>query len=199
MSNNKFKLHEVSLFGKHEEKTNEFLDVLKENPTEGLVEWLNAFQSKSVVLLTGEKFSYGINFLYNDSIGCPFLIKELDSVSAENCLIGGCNMKLGLIVYHLFSKAISCLQTLKDLEKDDLSCESFPDFKIKVLDDPNTINNIEDKVTAITDVIKETERDFSLILSLSLSPNKGKLDELADALYLMIPDKIKNEFQLMQK
>lgn len=199
MSNNQFKLHEVSLFGKHEAKINEFLYSLKESPTEDLVEWLNAFQYKTVILLTGEKFSYGINFHYNDSIGCPFLIKELDSVNIENCLIGGCNLKIGLIVYHLFSKVISCLQTLRDLEKEDLSCESFPDLKIKVIDDPNDINNIEDKVKAITDVIKETERDFSLILSLSLSPNKEKLDELADALYLMIPDKLKDEFQLMQQ
>ena len=125
MSNNQFKLHEVSLFGKHETKANEFLDTLKESPTEELVQWLNAFQYKNVILLTGKKFSYGINFHYTDSIGCPFLVKNLDSVSVENCLVGGCNIKIGLIVYLLFSKGISCLQTLKDFEKDDISFENF--------------------------------------------------------------------------
>ena len=195
MSNNKFKLHEVSLFGKHDGTANEFLDQLKENPTEDLVGWLNAFHNKTVILLTGEKFSYGMNFHYSDSIGCSFFIKELNSVSITNCIIGGCNINIGLIVYFLFSKGISCLQTLKDYEKEDLSFESFPDLKIKVIDD---VNNIDDKVTAITDVMKGVEKNISTILSLSISPNKGKLDELIDALYVMIPDNIKNEFQLMQ-
>lgn len=199
MSNTEFKLHEVSLFGKHERKTYEFLDTLKETPSKELVEWLNAFQYRNVMLLTGEKFSYGINFHYDNSIGCPFLIKELDAISVEKCIIGGCNMKIGLIVYYLFSKGISCLQTLKDLGKDEIAFESFQDLKIKVIDDVNNINNMEDKLKAITDVMYGVEKNISTILSLSISPNKGKLDELIDALYPMIPDNLKDEFQLMQK
>lgn len=199
MSTNKFKLYEVSLFGEHEEKLTEFLDTLKENSTEELVQWLNAFQHKNVILLTGKEFSYGINFHYTDSIGCPFLVKNLDSVSIENCLVGGCNSKIGLILYHLFSKGISCLQTLKDFEKDEIALENFSDLNIKETEDANNINNIEDKSTAITDLMKEVEKNISMILSLSISPNKKKLDELIEALYPMITDKIKNEFQLMQK
>lgn len=199
MSTNKFKLYEVSLFGEHEGKLIEFLDTLKESPTEELVQWLNAFQHKNVILLTGKKFSYGVNFHYTDSIGCPFLVKNLDSVSVENCLVGGCNIKIGLILYHLFSKGISCLQTLKDLEKDEISLKNFSDLNIKETDDANNINNIKDKSTALTDLMSEVERNISMILSLSISPSKGKLDELIDALYPMITDKIKNEFELMQK
>lgn len=195
MNTNDFKLHEVSLFGQHERKLNEFLDTLKENPNTDLIEWFNAFQYKNVLLLTGEKYSYGINFHYNNKIGCPFLIKELDSVNVENCLIGGCNTQIALIVYFLFSKGISCLQTLKDLEKDDISFENFKDLKIKVIDEVNK----DDQTVAIIDVMKGVKKNISTILSLSISPNKGKLDELVDALYPMIPDNIKDEFQLMQK
>jgi len=195
MSTDKFKLHEVSLFGLHERNSSEFLDTLKENPNKDLVEWFNAFQYKNVLLLTGEKYSYGINFHYDNSIGCTFFIKELDSVSIENCIIGGCNIQIGLIVYFLFSKGISCLQTLEDLEKDDIAFEKFNDLEIKVIDEVNK----EDKEAAIIDVMKGVEKNISTILSLSISPNKGKLDELVDALYPMIPDNIKDEFQLMQK
>jgi len=195
MSNYEFKLHEISLFGLNEIKANEFLDTLKKNPNADLVEWCNAFQYKNVLLLTGEKYSYGINFHYDNSIGCTFFIKELNFVSIENCIIGGCNLQIGLVVYFLFSKGISCLQTLKDLEKEVISFEKFNDLEIKVIDEVNK----EDKSAAIIDVMKGVEKNISTILSLSISPNKGKLDELVDALFTMIPDNIKNEFQLMQK
>ena len=67
-----YKIHQISLFSEQDDQINDFLDNLGRSPSKELSKWLDVFKKKDILTLIGENYSYGINFRYDNDLGCPF-------------------------------------------------------------------------------------------------------------------------------
>ena len=198
-----YEIHQISLFNEQDDQITNFLDNLGRSPSKELSVWLDVFKRKDILTLIGENYSYGINFRYDNELGCPFYIKEINSTDVINCIVGGCNPKIGLIIFNIFSRALSCIHTIENVENKIYPSKDAMHYMggliIRDLQSSLSSKDTKDKLSELEDLKKELEQQASRILSLSISPNKDKLYEFYNAIYPMIPEFLIEQFISIQK